>query len=254
MSFLKSAINQVGRDMGKVVSNQIFKDGHATPYRRTNASQTGTTRRTKSEFDKAISFQTGHRPSTLVSKVSGIYTVIKNEANYYISDGYLDVDESDNLFLMLDKFNQKIDDVCDILELDEDSNKKEIDQLCKLVEKTNSLFKQTLQVSAEGCSKRKVELEVKSESIENLSFLKYVGLHAVWMGNYAKTGEKKIGATILANLASLMLFPIIHICATIYGILTYSNENKKTKNLKNTYKRMAELQEQRAEAYLNFIK
>ncbi|GAA5221566.1 hypothetical protein [Membranihabitans marinus] len=33
MSFLQSAINQVGRDLGKVTSNIIFKDAHSTPIR-----------------------------------------------------------------------------------------------------------------------------------------------------------------------------------------------------------------------------
>ena len=65
MSFLKSAINQVGRDMGKVVSNQIFKDSHSTPYRRVGNSNVVVTQNSnysskkvsKTEFDKAIEFQ-----------------------------------------------------------------------------------------------------------------------------------------------------------------------------------------------------
>ncbi len=257
MSFLKSAINQVGRDMGRVVSNQVFKDSHSTPYRRTGNSSSGqiqTTQRRanfKSEFDKAIDFQTGHRPSTLIAKISGVYTVLKNEANYYISDGYLDTEESDSLFTMMERFNQKVDDVCDVLEIDEESNKKEIDQLTKIVEKTNELFKQTLIVSAEGCENRKIELRQESEQIENLSFFKFVGLNTIWMGKYAKTGEKNWIATILANLFSLLLFPFVHICMAIYGALTYSGENAKRKKLKNAYERMAELEGKRAETYLN---
>ena len=91
MSFLKSAINQVGRDMGKVVSNQVFKDSHSTPYRRVGQNSTRLTRtprntNLKSDFDKAMDFQTGHRPSTLIAKISGVYTVIKNEANGYVSE------------------------------------------------------------------------------------------------------------------------------------------------------------------------
>lgn len=32
--FVRSAINQVGRDGGKVISNQLYGDAHSTPYRR----------------------------------------------------------------------------------------------------------------------------------------------------------------------------------------------------------------------------
>ena len=95
-------------------------------------------------FDKAMDFQTGHRPSTLIAKISGVYTVIKNEANGYISDGYLDTTEASNLFEMMNRFNDKVEDVCDILEIDEEKNEKEINQLSKIVEKTNDLFKNTL--------------------------------------------------------------------------------------------------------------
>lgn len=31
--FIRSAVNQVGRDAGKVVSNQVYGDAHSTPYR-----------------------------------------------------------------------------------------------------------------------------------------------------------------------------------------------------------------------------
>ena len=31
--FVKSAVNQVGRDGGKVISNQVYSDSHATPIR-----------------------------------------------------------------------------------------------------------------------------------------------------------------------------------------------------------------------------
>ena len=30
--FIRSAVNQVGRDGGKIISNQIYGDAHSTPY------------------------------------------------------------------------------------------------------------------------------------------------------------------------------------------------------------------------------
>lgn len=39
--FIRSAVNQVGRDAGRVVSNNIYGDAHSTPHRNVSASDTG---------------------------------------------------------------------------------------------------------------------------------------------------------------------------------------------------------------------
>lgn len=260
MSFLKSAINQVGRDMGKVVSNQVFKDSHSTPYRRvsqnnsrSNSKPRTNTRNVKSEFDKAIEFQTGFKPNTLITKISGAYTVIKNEAKEYISDGYLDTTEASSLFEMMNRFNDKVEDVCDILEMDEEGNEKEINQLSKIVEKTNELFKNTLELSAKGCKERQSEHRIEAENIEKPSLLNYVGLHLVWLGKYARGGEKSILNMVVANIADLVTFtfPITRTYLLLKGIFTFPNENKRVKNLKEAHIKLAELEGQRAENYLN---
>lgn len=263
MSFLKSAINQVGRDMGKVVSNQVFKDSHSTPYRRvsqnssnskrSSSSSSSRIRNTKTEFEKAIDFQTGFRPNTLITKISGAYTVIKNEAKEYISDGYLDTTEASSLFEMMNRFNDKVEDICDVLEIDEKTNEKEINQLSKIVEKTNELFKKTLEVSANGCKERQSEHRKEAENIEKPSFLNYVGLHLVWLGKYARGGEKSILNMVVANIADLITFtfPITRIYLLLKGIFTFPNESKRIKTLKNAHLRLAELEGERAENYLN---
>lgn len=261
MSFLKSAINQVGRDMGKVVSNQVFKDSHSTPYRRVSQKSSNNQRsysssrinKTKTEFEKAIDFQTGFRPNTLITKISGAYTVIKNEAKEYISDGYLDTTEASNLFEMMNRFNDKVEDICDILEIDEKTNEKEINQLSKIVEKTNELFRNTLEVSANGCKERQSEHRKEAENIEKPNFLKYVGLHLVWLGKYARGSEKSILNMVIANIADLITFtfPITRTFLLLKGIFTFPNESKRIKTLKNAHLRLAELEGQRAESYLN---
>ena len=40
--FVRSAVNQVGRDTGKIISNTIYGDAHATPIRRVGQSTSGT--------------------------------------------------------------------------------------------------------------------------------------------------------------------------------------------------------------------
>ena len=40
--FIRSAVNQVGRDTGKIISNKIYGDAHATPIRNVGKSTSGT--------------------------------------------------------------------------------------------------------------------------------------------------------------------------------------------------------------------
>ena len=260
MSFLKSAINQIGRDMGKVVSNQLFNDSHSTPYRRVgqNSHQLktkGNVTKFKSDFEKAIDFQTGHRPSTLIAKISGVYTVIKNESNGYIADGYLDTNESSSLFEMMNRFNMKIDDVCDVLEIDEKANEKEINHLSTILKKTNTLFKNALEISAKGCKERQSEHEKEAKKIDKPDFFKYVGFHLIWMGNYARGAKKSIWKTVLANIADVVTFtfPITRIYLLLKGLFTFPTENRRVKTLKEAHIRLAELEGKRAELYLSIV-
>lgn len=255
MSFLKSAVNQVGRDLGKVVSNQLFKDNHSAPYRRVINKQPTKTQYTpnKTSFDKAIDFQTGYRPSTLIIKLSGVYTVIKNETTNFISVGYLDTSESNELFYMMSQFNNKVDDVCDILEIDEETNKKEINQLTALVNKANNLFDDTLKISAKGCLHRQKEHVDKTGEIKEISFIDYLSLNLIWMGDYARGGKKSITNAVLANIADLitLTFPFTRSYLFLKGIFTYSKENNRRKKTKKAHFKLAELEGKRAETYLS---
>jgi hypothetical protein len=256
MSFLKSAINQVGRDLGKVVSNQIFKDSHSSPYRRVGVQNNSVKRlkTVKTEFDKAIGFQTGFKPNTLITKLTGAYSVIKNEARDFVSDGYLDTTESSSLFDMMSLFNQKAEDICDILEINEGENSKELESLTKIVEKTNEMFKKTLTASALGCKKREEEHRVEAENMESANFLKYVGLHFLWMGKYAR-GEQELvpWKAILANIADVLIFvfPITRLWLLLKGVFTFPSERSRLKGLKEKHIRLAELENKRAKAYSN---
>lgn len=252
MSFLKSAINQVGRDMGKVASNQIFGNAHSTPYRGVRQSvstQQPSRRNSKSNFEKAIGFPTSHRPNTLINKLLGVFTEMKSEVRIYISDGYLDVDESDKLFRMFGAVNEKIVDVYEVLEIDESGNHKEIDQLTKIANKTANLFCETLKTSVQGCKDQSLVMERKADSVSDVSFGKYVGLCTIWMRNYAETGTKNLGSTIIANILSFFMFPIAHVIAALIGLATYSGVKNKREKLRDSYLKMADIELRRARVY-----
>ncbi|MBW1297021.1 hypothetical protein [Aquimarina litoralis] len=255
MSFLKSAINQVGRDVGKVVSNSLFKDSHAAPYRRVTGIRktVHNSLSSKTEFEKAIDFQTGHRPSTLIAKISGVYTIIKNKVNEFLSDGYLDTYESEILFEMMQRFNSKVDDICDLLEIDETSFEKEINQLTKIVEKTNTLFQKALQLSSKGCQFRKMEHLEEADKIKLIGFFEYVGFNIIWMGNYARGKQKSMTNTVLANIADILTctWPLTRSYLLLEGILTFSKESNRRKKIKNAHLKLAEIEGKRGELYSN---
>jgi len=121
-------------------------------------------KKAKSEFEKAINFQMGFKPNTLINKLSAAQIVLKNEMKSFVSDGYLDVDESDSLFNMIGQFNSKVCDVYDFLKLDEVKNKTEIELTGKIVEQLITMFCDILNVSIDGCNAKSVE---HSENAKN---------------------------------------------------------------------------------------
>ena len=261
MSFLKSAINQVGRDLGKVVSNKVFKDSHSSPYRRVGDNVSINQSRKnekieKTEFEKAVNFNLGFKPKTLMTKVAAAYSILKSTLNRYVSDGYLDTEESSRMFEMVSQFNSKIDEVCDVLELDEKSNQNELEQLDMIAKKTVKHIKEILLLSAEGCEKKSAEHMLKSESIKSPSLLKYVGFHMIWMGKYARGEKKSLTNTILANIADILTFtfPVTRSYLLVNGLYTYRGKFSETKKRIGLHKLLSDTEMKRASAYLGYLK
>lgn len=256
MSFLKSAINQVGRDLGKVLSNQLFNDSHSTPLRmvgKSASSQNKISKTTKSEFEKAIDFQIAHRPSTLISKLFGCYTVLKNEASVALADGYLDNEESQEFFTMLSLFSNKVENVNEALELDNAKNVSELNQLEKIVDNLKQLIAETMSLSIEGCKLSREKYIKRIEGKEGIGFWRYVGLNMIWMRNYARGGEKKPLNAVIANIISLIGFPVIQIILGIDAAISYNNDKKKEEKLKGALTSLASLELERIEIYEKVI-
>jgi hypothetical protein len=269
MGFLQSAINQVGRDMGRVVSNSVFKDRHAIPIRRarsygSNRSQTANTTRTssaqpiqevKDEFDKSIDFKTDYKPVTLISKLGGAFIVIKNEAKSFIDDGYLDVNESQQLFEMMKRFNDKCGDVEDVMSFTEDEDSKPFEQLEKIHQSTQEIFKAVLDTSSKACIDRALHYENEANNVHIMSFGKYVGLHLIWMPNYAKGNPKHTTKAIVANVLDVitLTFPFTRTVLFILGVVTYSGEKKELQETMKRYKNLANHERERAKAYREMV-
>lgn len=240
MSFTQSMINQIGRDAGKVVSNAIYGDAHAAPRRMVGGKSSGgstnsttiesTTKRVvKSEFEKALNFQMGFKPNTLVNKLSGVQIVLKNEMKAFMVDEYLSVDESNQLLSMLNDFNSKISDVYDIVKLDEEKNAKEITIIDKILEQMIVSFCDVLTKTIDGC-------KFKIANTKKPSFIKHILTKMFFL--------KSVGGAIGYNLLSIIItsigsaygypIPVLNILATIFAIIGYpfklSEHNKNVKS------------------------
>jgi hypothetical protein len=266
MGFLQSAINQVGRDMGRVVRNTIFKDRHAIPIRRARSYHNqGSQARAKpqqrkaqpiqevqKEFEKAIDFKTGYRPTTLISKLGGAFIVIKNEARAFIDDGYLDVEESQQLFEMMKAFNHKCSDVEDVIGFTEDENSKAYKQLENIHGTTQKMFHEVLKTSVRACQDRAEAYEKALEELKPpLNFGRFLGLYLLWFPKYAKGGEKRTGRAVLANILDIitLTFVFTRLGLFIMAIVDHGEEKKKYKHLKQAYRDAAEQERERAKVY-----
>lgn len=267
MGFLQSAINQVGRDLGRVASNAVFKDRHSIPIRRAASYSSSVSghrpthpkaqpiQQVQDDFEKAISFKTGYRPSTLISKLGGAFIVIKNEARAFVDDGYLDRDESEQLFKMMKQFVDKCSDVEDVIGFTQDEGAKEYKQLEHITKSTKQVFVEVLEISAKACRERALDYEEEAKELQPIGFLRYVGLHLIWMPRYAKGGEKNTGKAVIANVLDVLTFTFLltRSVLLLLGIVTYPSELKKTKQAKEDFRILAEQDRRRAEAYEELI-
>lgn len=271
MAFLQSAINQVGRDLGRVVSNTVFKDSHSIPIRRATSYQkknkqtsnrvktrkASPIERVQSSFKESINFKTSYTPKTLISKLGGTFIVIKNEAKNFIDDGYLTLNESQQLFKMLTQFNDKVNDIEDILSFttDED-NTKVYGQLERIVEATKEVMNETLEISAQACVVRAIEYEQASKANTLISFKKYVALHLIWMSNYAKGDPKNVINAVIANILDLvtLTFPLTRTALFIIGFTSYSSFKKEHEETIEGLIALAHQERERAKTYNKFIK
>ena len=271
MGFLQSAINQVGRDMGRVVSNTIFKDRHAIPIRRARSydnrqqptQQQPQQKRPKvhhlkeveESFESALNFKTGYKPTTLISKLGGAFIVIKNEARDFVDDGYLDNQESQQLFKMMKAFNRKCCDVEDVIGFTEEPDSKAYKQLANIHESAKAIFVEVLEVSAKACRERAIAYEEAAQEIEPLKFGRYVSLHLLWYPRYANGGEKKTTRAVIANILDIITFTFLltRLGLLIYALTTYGEEQRKRRHNKNAYQEAAEQERERAELYEEFV-
>lgn len=239
--FLSSAIRQVGRDLGKVVSNQVFGDAHATPIRHVNrianiptlvVGTKSTDRRRKTDFEKSLGFRMTYTPKTLLNKLVGAFVEFKNEVDYLMSDDYLSSDEALYFISMLQDFSNKAGDVAELLEMNPKTSEEDISFLSKISEDLKLYVYKIAKSGYEGCVEEIKEIDIQISKIDTTNTSKWL---IVWAGLF-----------IIAAIAGYIIWKpwfIYVLLVSVIGIwiIIGTLSSKKTKIVKLQNRRINEI-------------
>ena len=112
---MRAVIRQVGRDTGKVISNKVYKDAHATPIRMVSADTSpqfsGTRRKYRHGLDRIVN---GDLPSTK-GKAKKQIVALENAYESFVQD--LTITDLDSLLAFKNWSLKSIDFVEDVLKI-----------------------------------------------------------------------------------------------------------------------------------------
>ena len=112
MSIFNSIKNQIGRDIGRSISNVILKDAHAAPIRVTGKSSASKTSRKKlDDYESKIKqIDLTQTPKTIIRKLGAVLIQFDSDIKAFLDDGYIDYGEEIQLatrfFKILDLFSK----------------------------------------------------------------------------------------------------------------------------------------------------
>jgi len=111
MGIFNSIKNQIGRDIGKSISNVILKDTHATPIRMTGSKSTKRKRISVDEYEKKIKLiDLSQTPKTIIRKLGAVLVEFESDLQGYLSDGFIDFQEeiqiAKRFYKILDTFSK----------------------------------------------------------------------------------------------------------------------------------------------------
>lgn len=236
--FVSSAIRQVGRDLGKVVSNQAFGDAHSTPIRHVNrfsgSATTGTKtddRRRKTDFEKALNFKLSYTPKTLVGKLLGALIEFKKETDLLLSDDHLSTDETRYFLSMLNEFSTKAADVAEVMEVHPKSSSEDEELMYRI---TNDLKVHVHRIARAGYEEAIEDVERLGRKIDEIDMVKAANINLIWAGLTV--------ASLIAGYfiwKSWMLFPVA------VAMIGFRSTHKKLTKLKARKANLEKTQQQR---------
>lgn len=113
MGFFNSVINQIGRDVGRSISNKVLKDAHARPIR-VITSDTVITEKKKQllEYQKQIlKIDLTQTPKTIIRKLGALLVEFDTTVTSYLDDNHIDLQEEIELVKMFFEILQVFDKI-----------------------------------------------------------------------------------------------------------------------------------------------
>ena len=95
MGIFNSIKNQIGRDIGKSISNVILGDAHATPVRMTGSNKSSSRRKISvDEYEKKLKLiDLSQTPKTIIRKLGAVLVEFESDIKGYLADGFIDFKE-----------------------------------------------------------------------------------------------------------------------------------------------------------------
>ncbi len=225
--FISSAVRQVGRDLGKVVSNQVFKDAHSTPIRHVNrlssapmpvvGTKTSDLRR-KTDFEKSMNFKLTFTPPTLINKLVGAFMEFKKESDTLLDDEYLSFSEASYFISMLNDFSNKTAEVAEVVEMHPKTKDEDLAYLNRIANDLKRHIIKVAEMAIEGSMTESNRLEHRLSKID---IQKTASRNLIWAGLFV--------SSVVAGYfiwKGWVLYPII-----IFGLILWDH-NKRMRNQK----------------------
>jgi hypothetical protein len=179
-TFIRSAVRQLGRDAGKVVSNRAFGDSHSTPIRMVRNADTSPIKsdsgrsKYRHSLDKAVN---KGLPSTKASAKKALVT-LENAFEEFISENNQITNEAQlqYLFAWIEKTEDFIGDVIRIVDVEEVKTIAS-EVLSGILDQKNQLFASLEAMEAP----KKLDLTVKRRIAWLVLFTPYIALFFIDM-------------------------------------------------------------------------
>ncbi len=199
------------------------------------------------EFKKHINFESSSiSEAEITHKLDTIYDIMKKEAIRFTEDGYLDVNETKDLFSMILEFSRKS------LECQKNIESEEgFDKIQSIFNKTANLVNKALQIGIKGCYDKSKEYRNIANTLTPMNKWTFVKKYIFWNIKVSPTKmmDKKTGTMLNIIEFATGIFLISKPILAASALLSYKKELEIFESSKDSYLTLAKIEMKRAENF-----
>ncbi len=242
-------IENVNNGLFQIVNHQINKFSYTELDRKVkeySGLKTTSKKINDTDFRKKINFNLDEITNVDIPiDLNNLYLIIKKEAQRFIEDKYLDINETKDLFSMMLEFSKKTEEC-----IESTNCVLTKDHIKFIFEKTVWLIEDILKTSIKGCKHKAKEYIEISQNVDSFEKKKYFKNYIFWN---RKIFSKKTpnGIAYLINTIEfitgifLISKPILAICA----IFSFKKEEEKIESAKSAFRSLSIIEEKRAKRF-----